>query len=579
MPPKIAGRNTKDILLEGVGTPTYKSVDKFLNAFGSAGIFEGGTISDSGSGQVDIAAAKGVIRTTNSETGKLIAFDIAATTDVALTDNSMNYIYIDYNSGTPIYAVTTTYENINFNTQIIIGRVYRASTVLYISNVGQDIQNSTLRDLYRIQYVRKMEWGSGAALSFASATRQPTVSGGVYFSNYDKVITSPFDASAADRFTAWYRNGSGGWTLVGTQQNVDNANYDDGDGTLGALGTGDYGVHWVYQLVDGSIHIQYGQSSYTSIANARNSTVPTSQPPAVTGLGILIGRLIILRNATAIYEASSAFASTFTGTATTQHNDLANIQGGVAGEYYHVEAPDIPATGRYRNVYGIDNGDTNVSNKAMFDDAATPVMDGSAATGIQMTVARRDHVHPSDTSRIALSTIDAKGDLLVGSAADTISRLAVGSTNGHVLTIDSAEATGLKWAAAGSGSAAVKEFRRTIEGELYPTVLMFYRVNATSTITEARASIGAIPSGASVKVDVRKLDSGNASNTTTASIFTSDTPIELLTSGSLTYGTYSLTGTLDSGRTSCAAGDLILIVVTQVGSTSAGQDLEVVITF
>lgn len=43
--------------------------------------------------------------------------------------------------------------------------------------------------------------------------------------------------------------------------------------------------------------------------------------------------------------------------------------------------------------------------------------------------------------------IDAKGDLLVGTAADTAGRLAVSATAGHILTVDSAETTGLKWAA------------------------------------------------------------------------------------------------------------------------------------
>lgn len=46
---------------------------------------------------------------------------------------------------------------------------------------------------------------------------------------------------------------------------------------------------------------------------------------------------------------------------------------------------------------------------------------------------------------IAEALLDAKGDLIVASAADTAARLPVG-TNGQVLTADSAEATGLKWA-------------------------------------------------------------------------------------------------------------------------------------
>lgn len=47
---------------------------------------------------------------------------------------------------------------------------------------------------------------------------------------------------------------------------------------------------------------------------------------------------------------------------------------------------------------------------------------------------------------VSKSIIDAKGDLLVGSSNDNVDNLGVGS-NGHILTADSAQTLGIKWAA------------------------------------------------------------------------------------------------------------------------------------
>lgn len=62
-------------------------------------------------------------------------------------------------------------------------------------------------------------------------------------------------------------------------------------------------------------------------------------------------------------------------------------------------------------------------------------------------------VTASQVGAIALTTVDAKGDLLVATADNTVSRLGVG-TNNFVLTADSTQATGVKWAAASGGGTA-----------------------------------------------------------------------------------------------------------------------------
>lgn len=59
-------------------------------------------------------------------------------------------------------------------------------------------------------------------------------------------------------------------------------------------------------------------------------------------------------------------------------------------------------------------------------------------------------VAQDDSNAIQNAIVDAKGDLISATAADTPARLAVGANN-TVLTADSTTATGLKWAAAGGG--------------------------------------------------------------------------------------------------------------------------------
>ena len=68
-------------------------------------------------------------------------------------------------------------------------------------------------------------------------------------------------------------------------------------------------------------------------------------------------------------------------------------------------------------------------------------------------------VAQDDSNAIQNAIVDAKGDLIGASAADTPARLAVG-TNGQVLTADSTAGTGLAWTTLTSG-ATVKSVRKS----------------------------------------------------------------------------------------------------------------------
>ena len=89
-----------------------------------------------------------------------------------------------------------------------------------------------------------------------------------------------------------------------------------------------------------------------------------------------------------------------------------------------------------------------------------------------------------------LVILDAKGDLITATAADTPARLAVG-TNGHVLTADSTTATGIKWAAVAAGGKVLQVVTATTTTA---TTI------STTTYADSGLSASITPSSASSKI-------------------------------------------------------------------------------
>jgi hypothetical protein len=102
--------------------------------------------------------------------------------------------------------------------------------------------------------------------------------------------------------------------------------------------------------------------------------------------------------------------------------------------------------------------------------------------------------------------LDAKGDLIVATAADTPARLAVGSAN-QVLTVDSSTATGLKWATPAAGGKLLQVVQGT-----YSTLV----TNGTNVYADTGLTATITPSSTSSKVLVIVTQNGVAKRTSNA---------------------------------------------------------------
>ena len=110
------------------------------------------------------------------------------------------------------------------------------------------------------------------------------------------------------------------------------------------------------------------------------------------------------------------------------------------------------------------------------------------------------------SAAIAKTIVDAKGDIIAATAADTVARLAVGA-NDTVLTADSSTATGLKWAAASAGGA---NWTLLNSGGTALTGATSITVSGISAADKIMIQVSDAKAGASSEIDFRfNSDTGN----------------------------------------------------------------------
>jgi hypothetical protein len=338
---------------------------------------------------------------------------------------------------------------------------------------------------------------SGTAVSFAvtSAPVTFTVSGvgvdgtdgvGVPIGGTAGQVLAKIDSTNYN--TEWVdQSGSGAGTADGLPPQ---AAYDSGR----FLTTDGAAASWGTALVPGNssgieFYIESPSLSYVQLYDG-GVDLYSDNPAGVDAEVWLHGGTVTFSGA--LFEAN--------GTAT----QFVPAQTGHAGEFLTTDGTDLswgasaPGSGLGTVVATGDAAGTTTSggtiNLTLADTAVTPGYYGGQATVGAFGVDSKGRVTYAAGSAISIAPAqvqgtaviqtlaDAKGDIIVASAADTFTRLPVGGTAGHALVIDSTEATGVKWAAVTAGG-AILESLIDAKGDL---------VVGTAADTAARLPVGTV---------------------------------------------------------------------------------------
>jgi len=419
----ISGVHTHDVRIDYYGDTIFDDVCMYNSMMDASVLTSGGIITRTAActGAIDISRGIVYVKEDTHDTAEGWVSEIDASSNIYL-DEGINYIYVDYNSGSPKYAHKTT-SGFNKNSQFPIGQVYNDTTTgtmsqLHIFQGGYRFPALGQKVQQRFGEVYGLERSTGLVAASSQQSGHPlclSVTDGIFWKGLNKFtmpsidtghyhditavnqserwfaitgskdphlamgyfievedstgndgiyqVSSAIEPSSAgytrigvwqaipdatidghihdETFTYWYRDGAGGWIAKSGQTDVDPNYYDDGTGTLNTVGNSKYGIHWLFLESDGDLNILYGQGGY-NLAEAEDATTPSSTPDLITNNASLIARLIIEQGETDLSNAefSVPWVIKFTAGSVDQHNDLGGIQGGTAGEYYHLTSTD-----------------------------------------------------------------------------------------------------------------------------------------------------------------------------------------------------------------------------------------------
>lgn len=351
---------------------TYNTVQKFVDVMSSPGIITGGEVTALDSDTVRINGGTAIVRVADDNVSELRLLDFASQ-DFNVTDIQTTHFYaLDYNGGSPI-IVEASVDAWDRDTEIPLGSAFRLDGALNVTpnpyRVG-DVITNLIQRLDAVSPVQRDNTVGGLALGVAG-TRNVTVSAGRLWARVSDFLTPSKNSSVDTMFSAFF-NGVNLTVTSGVTQ-WDNLQFNDmGTGSLVTMGNNKFANLWFFMSFDGTKYgFGYGTNEYNTLGEAATEGIPAYFTQNFFNQAVLLGRFVFQKSAATPDIIDTAFASTFTPSAINDHNDLGGLQGGTAGEFYHLTAAQQAAIAG--GAYVLKAGDTMTGALAF----STPV------TGVQ----------------------------------------------------------------------------------------------------------------------------------------------------------------------------------------------------
>lgn len=193
-------------------------------------------------------------------------------------------------------------------------------------------------------------------------------------------------------------------------------------------------------------------SAATSASNAltsANSASTSATAAATSAASAATSATAAATSATSALASATAAATSASSAATSASSALTSANSASTSAASALTSANSAATSASTMAASVAAAATSAASAATSATAAaTSATSAAASATAAATSATSAAASAAQAAAAVAASFDAKGDLLVGTGAGAFDQLTVSGTNGYLLTVNSATATGLEWAAA-----------------------------------------------------------------------------------------------------------------------------------